>query len=447
VPRSRWLPTLLVLTAACAGDRQTAPSGRSLVTLPEAEEGEASASTRSARASCAIQPPRVEERQLDALVHLGDHAGKTWLLAGREPSAKTALLLHLDAAGRLVENELPAFTEHVSFEAPSLLHFLEYAETPRWWSVDISDRDGPKVGKAEPGPPLGWAPSSAVKAFAVSAARAFVSVYRVEYGDAGTTRRGETGVFDRASGSRIGSLLPMTAWAAQCLGTRCAALASDNDSDDAQLLVFDGSSMKKTRLGSFGCAGVRNWRDGSKWVLAFGDGERLRALSVDLQTGQVREAASDVLGRECGVIHSAQLAGRRGLLISGERFLPVASTPRIGAPERLPGLSGRSQALAPLPDGAALADFTSESWMTHGPTDSRGMRRYHREWRFSGRAGLLRGTRGGWRLDAGPLPGSGTEGQFSSGLDVNLLSNENFSAAIVSGERPARVVYLTRPCE
>jgi hypothetical protein len=240
--------------------------------------------------------------------------------------------------------------------------------------------------------------------------------------------------------------LPLTAWAAECLGQRCAALASDNDSDDAQLLVFDGSNMKKTRLGGFGC-GVPNWREGSKWVLAFGDRERLRALSVDLSTGAVREAASVAPGGECSGIQAVQLAGRRGVSISAERFVPIASTPRIGAPERLPEFLGRSQTLVPLPDGAALADFTSESWMKHTPTDARGMRRYHREWRFFGRAGLLRSARGSWTLDATALPGTGTQGRGSGGQRVTLLSNGNFSAAIVSGRWPARVVHLTRPCD
>jgi hypothetical protein len=315
--------------------------------------------------------------------------------------------------------------------------------------VELSNPDAPRVSAPAPARKIAWSASSAVKAFAVSGSRALVSVYRVGYSDQGATQHGETAFYDRATGERLGPALPMTAWAAECLAARCAALASSNDAgDSAELVLLEGNTPARTRLGSFGCAGVPHWRDGDRWVLALGDGERLRALGVDLRTGKLFETTGDFPGRQCGGLYAVRLAGRAGVLGPGGRFVPIDSATRIGAVEVLPELGGRSQDLAPLPDGAAVADFTAEHWMMHEPTDAQGMRRYYREWTFSGRAGVLQRLRGSWSLrGASPLPGSGSEGRHSYGLDVTLLSNENHSVAIVSGEEPAKVVHLSRPCE
>lgn len=435
---------LPILLAACAVTQSSPQPPDTLV--PRAPTGDVPHAAPPARASCVVSPPRLQERTLASVIDLGDHAGKSWLIARRDAADKTARLVHLDRSGQLVETELPALTELAAFEPPARLHLLEYRQAPRWWSVELTDPDRPVAGVASAGPRIDWDGSSGVKAFAVSGNRAFVSVYRVKYSDTDTKRYGESAFYDRTTGERIGPLHPMTTWAAECAATRCAGIASF-EGDDGELVVIEGDQVTRKPLGPFGCRGTARWRDGDRWLVALGGDSALRVVAVDLRRGSVREVSGDLTGDRCGGIHAVRLAGRAGVLVGGKTFIPIGSEPRIGAAERMPELSGRARDLAPLPDGAVLADFSADSWMKHGPTTADGKRYYHREWSFAGRAGLLQRRATGWSFDsASPLPESGTDGQFSRGYAIHALSNGHFGAVLMSGEH-TRLVHLSRPCE
>ncbi|MCB9568359.1 MAG: hypothetical protein H6710_14305 [Myxococcales bacterium] len=399
-------------------------------------------------ATCPIRKASATRIALTSVVHLADVAGVRWLVAhAGEGEAATPALVHLGADGELALTPLPFWSEDVARAGPTSLRLVDVAGK-RWLAVDLADPDAPALGEPTPLPEVAENPKG------IGADDRIAAFSRYFRDDARDAYIGETFVLDPASGRRLGAPAPWTAWDLICRGGRCFGLASPNSDPSARSLIevrAEGVVVLQ-ELGQWNCGGATSWERDGRWLLAWSEEAGLGLASLDLASAAVRVDALKEGGQCPGPRHLRHRGDDLLVISSGQdRLLTRTITPTLEVGETRPilGLSGREQVIAAVDDGLVVADFSSGRGMIHSPTDSRGIRRYYHVWDFDGRAGLLRASDAGWTLeDVIALPESGSEGDFSTGYRVHLLTRPGRAAALVIGDGSLGSFFLPlrQPC-
>ena len=377
-------------------------------------------------------------------VHVADLNGQRWLV-GLEGHGKDerAVLLYLDASGRVITTALPAWTERVAVQPPYTLRFLVTAPEPKWWTVDVSNPDAPVV--AEPKPVVDLSPGRFPKAFAADATRAVIALYEENPSDAGPRYVGRTALFEVPSGKRLSPDFPTTAWAAECMSGRCFAVASPNPTEVTQLVELTAAEQRVvTTFASVGAP----FRQGSTWFLIDCGPATTSFFALALGDGSLRRGVLDVPAESCHSLGPLRLGDRAGLAWRTRDGLEAVLIDESLRAQQLP--LGRvvhgQRRVAPVSDGLVVADFESRHGMVHSPQD-RKIRRYFRVWEFAGRAGFIPKNGRGFRelSDVVTLPHDGEEGKFTSGYQAELLTRGAHASVLVLGDSSV-ALRLREPC-
>jgi len=402
----------------------------------------------AALATCAIDPPVAEELRLDAVVDLGDVAGKRWLVA-RE--GDVPVLLHLDPAGALARTPLPDWTEDIAVEGARGLR-LFFTDTPAWAAVDLRNPDAPVV--AAPVVVPGLVPGEYPKGVASNGARALVSLYREAPRIGGERYDGDTFLLDVAGGGRLGPRAGMTVWTAHCEAGRCLGVATPNGDRKSRTLVElgDGGAVRVGQLGRWDCTGVVTWLEGQEWRIAWSERQTIGLAAFDLERNKLRQDTFATADPDCADLAHLALPGRQGLVVTaaeGRRaFVAIGPDLRPGAPELLPKFEHTRQRFAAVGDGVLVVDFGAAAGLRHGPEDGDGVREYHDVWQFAGRRLYARPAPGEWLAEpAVALPHDGERGDFARGYDVHLLARPGHAGVLLAGDGlPSTWLPLRRPC-
>ncbi|MBI3205052.1 MAG: hypothetical protein HYZ29_26175 [Myxococcales bacterium] len=424
-----------------------ARSTRAGVRVPPASAGPGAERAAPAGVlSCAADDPpeTIEWRQAAVIGHWG---GKSFVRARRADASE---LLHLGPSGAIEAVALPVPAGERAVESARRVRFLD-SSSSRWWALDLTDADAPKVESATPitDLPKGGTP----KAFASDGQRALIGLYYVDYGVTPTRYHGKTALYAVPDGKRIGPEVPATAWAAGCAGRSCVAVASPDDRFDAMEITWlDDSGSRVLAQLDGECSGWGSWQVGDHFVVARPTASGLELFSVEITTGRTQKKSVPT-GARCASVWHAELAGRAGVFLrAGSEslsFLPVDAELRTGDPEPFPVDVSYYRPPADLPDGTLVLDERSGGGMRHTPTDSRGVRRYYRTWSYSGRAVFLQRAARGWKeIQSRALPHSGEEGEHSSGYGAAALTRPGWARVLVTGDAglAGSSIVLRKPC-
>lgn len=439
------LAALLLLGCARAG---SSPRGAG-VDVPGVGPTAPEDAGASAPETCSVPEPSAVPAAWGHLLHAGEVAFRSYYLAENERGQ--SVLLQLGPAGEPMETPVPARTESVTEESATRLRFVVEGKPPRWFTVDLANPDAPAVSAAAEAP--GLAHPGTLKGFASDGERALLGRYLVDYDAKPTRYHGETALHSVPDGTRASPVLPVTAWSGACRSRRCVAVASGEGlSAPFDILGIQDSGSERLGTLDAACMGWADWVDGERYVVARPVKAGLQLFSVELGSWQIATKRVP-LALECPWVRQVRLGGRAGVLFGAREaelaFLPVSSRLEVGESQPLPKATYGEQAVVPLPDGALVVEQKIGHGMVHSPTDSRGVRRYHRVWSFDGRAALLRSGARGWRAEAyATLPHSGEEGDHSDGFRARPLVRPGFAAVLVD-DRPSgesRLLAIGRPC-
>lgn len=386
--------------------------------------------------------------KLDAVVRIGDVAGRTWVVAmGPE---RQALLLHLDSVGGLRQTPLPWWSERAAIEGGERpgLRFIDTAKS-RWFRVDLGDPRRPEVGPVRP--ISGLKPGQYPKAVASDGRRALVSLYRRAAGQSEPRYLGETFLLDAVTGAGIGPPVPATLWMARCARGRCFGLAELNRAPQPTALVevADGGLRELEVLGAWGCSGAVDWREGDDWWIARSERGRVALSVLDLQNGEIRRQSIEV-GDECSEPQHIALEEGHGLILNGRQLIRVGATfeGANSGPMPVPVPLYAERQVVRAEGWILVADFESVSWMQHDPPDANGEYEYTQYFSFKGQAGLLEREGLGWRWKSRQeLPHSGEEGSFGDGYRPIVMSAPGQAGVLLTGDMgPSEYISLVEPC-
>lgn len=421
---------------------------------PEPEPERAAEST-----SCAVVGADVEPIEFSSAVPLGEVADKRWLVT-HDQASDAGSLLHLDPRGQLAVTPLPTWSEYVAVEGGRILRFLDPYPEPKWWTVDLSSPDAPKV--SDPRPVEGLVAGQYPKGFASDGSRALVAMYRQAPGTSGYI--GDSALYAVPSGARVTALAPMAVWAATCDTGQCFGLASANPgtgrTDDRLILVrFADGTTATMASWSDRCVGWSQLRVGRQWLWAWSRRDSVDVHVLDVDTGRLRSLEPVPASQICSDVTLLRMsqagAEHVGLLIGQTKQLLRPMTRAddgawtVGAPHSWPKNNEDRRQVAVMADGVLIVDASSRSGMEHGPPDANGIRWYHDTYSYSASAAFVRWRAGAWsESDRRPLPHSGEEGQFSSGYRTHVLTRPGYAMALVLGDgftKGVRVL-LRAPC-
>lgn len=253
--------------------------------------------------TCALgfAPQRLEVRDVEPLTTA---MGKRWLVGRR---GEAAVLLHLDAAGKVAEGPLPRYGTVAAVDGERSLRLVWTTEPLEWLRVSLRDRDVPEVG--ERGALPGLIAGESAKAVAADERVLLVSLMRSE---ASGETVAETTLLDARTGQRVGAPSPWLVWRAHCVEGRCFGAAEDGA---GKLAIVEFSAGGAKALATFEkreCGGMYAWVEGLHWRFAWSRRGSAVTTAVNTQTREVMTTAvPEPPGRErvCASLAPRSAAG------------------------------------------------------------------------------------------------------------------------------------------